>query len=720
MRNNPPPKKRFTKGKSGYRRKSEYGKRRKKRLYPGKDPVLKEVFAEIGVPESQPFQPDPFQLEALAEVCQNDCLVTAPTGAGKTWIAVEAIAQIFSKGGKAWYASPLKALSNAKYVEFSERFGAENVGILTGDRKENTESSIIVGTTEILRNQLYDSMHRGDSIEAEIVILDEAHYLGNEDRGVVWEEIMIYLPQRISLLLLSATIGNARQIADWLEYIRGRKCTVVEETIRPVPLYNLFFHPSGTLYPLIEPKSTANSMYKKVKAYLKKPYYFSGSPRALPPMGDVIKILKTYNLLPAIFFLKSRSDCNRAVEMYHENLDESLDRKQERNQLVLDFIQQYPILADHAQIFKLRKLAVGAHHSGQLPMWKLVIEALMTRGLLDAVFATSTVAAGVNFPARTVVIMNSDRFNGSEFVPLDSTQFHQMTGRAGRRGADQIGFAVTIPGKFMDLPLVVQLNHSPPTRIDSQIQINFSMVLNLLLSHTPSEINQLLEKSFATYLILKTRRLSHKKKKEARTRLWREFQRHLRFLQKENFVSEEESLTEDGIWTTQLRVDQPLLIAQGFREQIFPKDNPALLAALIASFVNERDCDDAKIEHLASSELLEMHENMIHALRPLARRMSMHGFSARPLFLKPALTVYSWAKGETWRDVVKLSGMAEGDLAMMMIRTADNLRHTATLGEYFPEVADRSYQAISCILREPVIMDALYSRETGREKIHNI
>jgi len=709
MRNNPPPKKNYSRGKSGYRRKNNSVKRRKKRLYPGKDPSLKQVFAEIGVPESRPFQADRFQLEALEEVCVNDCLVTAPTGSGKTWIAVEAISKVFTKGGKAWYASPLKALSNAKYIEFSERFGSENVGILTGDRKENTESSIIVGTTEILRNQLYDSMHRGANLDTGIVILDEAHYLGNEDRGVVWEEIMIYLPSRIPLLLLSATIGNARQIASWLSYIRGRTCSVIEESVRPVPLYNLFFHPSGTLYPLIEPKSKENSMYKKVKAYLKKPYFLTSSPRALPPMGEIIKVLKNYNLLPAIFFLKSRFDCNRAVEMYNERLDEPASRKQERNQIILDYIHQYPILADHAQIFKLRRLAVGAHHSGQLPMWKLIIEALMTRGLLDAVFATSTVAAGVNFPARTVVIMNSDRFNGREFVPLDATQFHQMTGRAGRRGSDQIGFAVTIPGKFMDLPLIVQLNHSPPSYIDSQIQINFSMVLNLLLSHTPSEINRLLEKSFATYLILKTRRLSHKKKKEARTRLWREFQRHIRFLQKENFVNEDEQLTEDGIWTSQLRVDQPLLIAEGFRKQIFPKDNPSLLAALIASFVNEKECDDAKIEEFAPQELQMLHQDTIQALRPLARSMSMHGFSARPLYLKPALTIYNWAKGENWQDVVKFSGLAEGDLAMMIIRTADNLRHTATLHEYFPEVANTSYQAISCILREPVIMDALYS-----------
>jgi len=706
MKNNSPPNKKYSKGKSGYRSRQKSSRKQKKKLNPGKDPALKKVFAEIGIPEKRPFQPDSFQINALSEIQQNDCLVTAPTGSGKTWIAVEAIAAIFNSGGKAWYASPLKALTNSKYIEFSERFGGENVGILTGDRKEKGDANIIVGTTEILRNQLYDSMHRGESIDTGIVILDEAHYLGNEDRGVVWEEIMIYLPQRIPLLLLSATIGNAEQIASWLSYIRARKCAVVEEKIRPVPLYHLFFHPSGTLFPLIEPKTTKNSMYKKVKTYLKKPFYFS-SPRALPPIGEVIKVLKNYNLLPVIFFLKSRFDCNRSVEMFNEKLDEPLDRKRERHQLILDYIEKYPILADHSQMYKLRKLAVGAHHSGQLPVWKLIIEDLMNKGLLDAVFATSTVAAGVNFPARTVMILNSDRFNGREFVPLNATQFHQMTGRAGRRGADQIGFAVTVPGKFMDLPLIVQLNHSPPSDIESQIKINFSMVLNLLLSHTPSEINRLLEKSFATYLILKGKKLSHKKKKEARTRLWRDFLRHIKFLKKEGFVKENEVLSEDGIWTSQLRVDQPLLIAQGLRKQIFPKKSPELLAAIIAAFVNERETDDSKIEALAPPELIEVFMEMIKALRPFARRMNMNGFPARPLFLKPALTLYNWAKGEEWKDVVKLSGLAEGDLAMMIIRTADNLRHTATLGDFFPDVAETSRLSISSILREPVIMDAL-------------
>ncbi|MDH3836452.1 MAG: DEAD/DEAH box helicase, partial [Desulfobacteraceae bacterium] len=194
------------------------------KIKPGADAGLKKVFAGIGVPAQKPFKPDPFQLQALSAVKRSDCLVTVPTGAGKTWIAEQAIARILKKGGRSWYASPLKALSNTKYSEFSKIFGPENVGILTGDRKEKLDAPVIVGTTEILRNQLYDAMYQGTTLLTDLVVLDEAHFLGDEDRGVVWEEIMIYLPSRIPLLLLSATIGNAKVISQWLSSIRGKKC----------------------------------------------------------------------------------------------------------------------------------------------------------------------------------------------------------------------------------------------------------------------------------------------------------------------------------------------------------------------------------------------------------------------------------------------------------------------------------------------------------------
>jgi len=688
--------------------KSKYPFRKKSKIpkiKPGADTRLKKVFAAIGVPPKTPFTPDPFQTEALAAIGRADCLVTAPTGAGKTWIAEQAIARIHAGGGRSWYASPLKALTNSKYSEFSAIFGAENVGILTGDRKENADAPIIVGTTEILRNQLYDAMHHGTVLATDFVILDEAHFLGDKDRGVVWEETMIYLPARIPLLLLSATIGNAGQISNWLSLIRQKDCIVVEETQRPVPLFPLFFHPSGTLLPFTS-KAGRNKtrLYKKVADYAgsHRPPLLA-PPHKLPPFGDMVRVLKKYHLLPAIFFLKSRADCDRALDRCQDNLIHDHQRKERLSRRIETLAAQSPHIARHRQLWHLEHLGVGSHHSGQMPAWKLALETLMTKGLLDAVFATSTVAAGVNFPARTIVFLNSDRFNGTEFLSLTPTELHQMTGRAGRRGMDQIGFAVVVPGKFMNIRQVARTYASPPSDVVSQIKINFSMVLNLLLSHEPGQIEDLLQKSFATYAMVKGR--SRRKLNIDHQYLWQDFLKHLDFLKETGYVTGSGALTQEGVWASQLRVDQPLMIAEGFRIGVFPESDPALLAAIISSFVFERESDDSSEKTIDPNKLVKTIGAVREHLGPFAARMSKRGFGVRPLFLKPAATIFSWATGQPWEKVVLHAEMEEGDLAMLILRTADNLRHIRTLGHVFPAAAQTAAAAIELIMRDPVILD---------------
>jgi len=213
---------------------------------------LKRLLAGIGTPPAVPFKPDQFQLEALAALEFEDVLVTAPTGSGKTWIAREEIRRLLESGRRSWYTTPLKALTNSKYQEFIDEFGPAQVGILTGDRKENSDAPIIVGTTEIYRNQLFDSLRGGSEVRADLVVLDEAHYLADEDRGHVWEEAIILSPPRIRLLLLSATIGNAGEFASWIEEVRGVHCGVVSRPgARPVPLRAAFLLPDKTLMPLL-------------------------------------------------------------------------------------------------------------------------------------------------------------------------------------------------------------------------------------------------------------------------------------------------------------------------------------------------------------------------------------------------------------------------------------------------------------------------------------
>jgi ATP-dependent RNA helicase HelY len=878
------------------------------KIKPSVDPRLRSILSKIGVPEKREFTPDPFQLKALSAITYSDCLVSAPTGSGKTWIAVEAIERIHQGGGRSWYASPLKALSNSKYVEFGERFGKEHVGIVTGDRVENPDAPITVGTTEILRNQLYDAMYWGEDLAADLVILDEAHFLGDEERGVVWEEIIIYLPVRIPLLLLSATIGNSRQIAGWIQHVRNKTCTVIEESGRPVPLFPLFFHPTGRLVPLLGRRGPD----KKVLDYLHNPKSPSiARGRRLPPFGEIIGVLRRYNLIPAIFFLKSRSDCDNALDLCANGAGHK--RSPRLNSRIDELVKQYPRLERHAQLWHLRNSAVASHHSGQLPLWKLAVEDLMTRGLLDAVFATSTVAAGVNVPARSIVFLNSDRYNGFRFVPLSATELHQMTGRAGRRGMDNIGFAVAIPGPYMDVHLIASLLRSQPEDVVSQIRVDFSMVLNLLLSHDPDQIRELLFRSFASYqdqehmdrslenklvkagealmeqlpqslcgspesvlalsrrmaamrkeirtlaeetervernqaklanlvpgrLFLDTRsrpycvirahtrrdetgilacRVKHSAKRKkppkmrffapekvsaildkivaipsaedpralqaclaqalsdempppletlplgeegaakikplkdrilflerereklicgrcnhfnlchgrgnrpfrsslrdfshlwdaanaVRERIWDDFMRHLSFLKLEGYVNADNTLTHDGIWASQLRLDQPLIIAEGLRLGLFPESDPALLAALVATFVYDKDIE-VEFDHTKTpKELITAFNRMRHGLFPIMERKTVHGFPVKSIPLWVAATTHAWAKGLEWERVLQIAGMNEGDLAMLISRTADNLRQMASLTDVYPAIARTAHEAITRIMREPVFFD---------------
>lgn len=220
---------------------------------------LRRLLEGIGTPRPAPFKPDPFQLEALAALEFEDVLVTAPTGSGKTWIAREEIRRLLESGRRAWYTSPLKALTNSKYQEFCDEFGVGQVGILTGDRKVNPEAPLIVGTTEIYRNQLFDALRGGEDVRADLVVLDEAHYLADEDRGHVWEEAIILSPPRIRLLLLSATIGNAEEFAGWIEEVRGVRCGVVTRPgARPVPLRAAMLLPDQRLIPLLSETGQLN------------------------------------------------------------------------------------------------------------------------------------------------------------------------------------------------------------------------------------------------------------------------------------------------------------------------------------------------------------------------------------------------------------------------------------------------------------------------------
>ncbi len=675
-----------------------------RKMKPGADQSLKNVFSKIGVPKAKTFRPDRFQLEAIEAVEEFDCLVAAPTGSGKTWIAEKVTEKTVNKGGRVWYATPLKALTNSIYNQFRSLFGNDQVGILTGDIKENSDASIIIGTTEILRNQLYDAMYTGENLGCDLIILDEAHYLGDDERGVVWEEILIYLPSRVPLLLLSATIGNPHQISQWLELIRGRTCRVIEASKRPVPLFPIFFHPTGTLLPLL--KRGKAKLHPKVISHLEEKHKPKMAPPGkLPRFNEVLKVMKKFNLLPVIFFLKSRADCDQAIKLCTgEILSRDPERKEKLRKRIAELVEGNPHLARHHQREILENTAAASHHSGHLPAWKVVIETLMAEGLLDAMFATSTVAAGVNFPARSVCILNSDRFNGTEFVPLTASEFQQMTGRAGRRGMDNIGFGIVLPGKFMDLRYVAKLVNAPPIDIRSQIKIDFSMVLNLLLSHSPDQIRMLLDKSFASYMLTQKGKYAKKQFGADLKFLWHDFLAHMEFLKEENFVTEDGRLTADGMWASSLRIDTPLIVAESLRQGLFQNYTPPILAGVMAAFVNEKEFREEEFsERDMATQMLTSHfVHMRKTLKPFADKLIKREFHVPSLYIEPAAVIFSWAKGEPWESITARTDMAEGDLARLILRTAENLRQMAGLRETFPETAQNAEEACQMILREPV------------------
>jgi superfamily II RNA helicase len=778
---------------------------------------LRLVFNRIGVPAQTPFIPDVFQLDALANIAHSDVLVSAPTGAGKTWIAVEAMRAVLQEGRRAWYASPLKALSNSKYHEFCHEFGSEHVGVITGDRKENTDASIIVGTTEILRNQLYDSMNSALDFRSDIVILDEAHYLGDRDRGVVWEEVMIYLPARVRLLMLSATIPNADEIAAWLGHIRRHPCVVVRTDTRPVPIQPVYLLPNGELLPIGGPHGVS----EKIERFMAAAPQSKFKRHAVTINYEhMLETLHTYNLLPAVFFLKSRMDCNTALHACRRRLLSS-----ERTRLVesrlTELLHEYPFLVNYPQLQFIRQHGLAAHHGGQLPHWKVLVEKMMQDGLLDAIFSTSTVAAGVNFPARTVVLVQSDRFNGKEFVSLSATELHQATGRAGRRGMDKIGFAVIVHGPYQNPHLINELFSRQPEPIESQITINFSMCLNLLLSQRPEEIRTLLNASFATFQSTQSlrdlekrhsdleralqdflrdslcanaeevntrtcqrhegytrlKRLTKKKKKlikalqktgldlaqdpaiaditqkiaqlnaglrelpctkctcfdlchrqgnsamlqlvrdivwvadtlyEARNRLWNAFQRHYAFLRLNGFADENGRLTPDGIWASRLRLDQPLIIAELIRRKALDGLTPELLAGIIAVFVNDkyRDIDIDSTYGWNKRPLMEAYFRMKSVVDEMIECKKQHQFDVPVIQFWPAAALYTWASGDAWEDVIRFTSVDEGDLAMLVYRTADNLRQLASLQDTHPDLAGKARECIKLLLREPVILPA--------------
>ena len=464
------------------------------------------------------FALDAFQVEALDALdAGNSVLVAAPTGSGKTVVAEHAIERALAAGGKVFYTTPLKALSNQKFGDFVRRYGAGRVGLLTGDNSINGEAPVVVMTTEVLRNMIYAGSPTLAGLR--YVVLDEVHYLQDRYRGPVWEEVIVHLPLEVDLVCLSATVSNAEEVAEWIATVRGATTAVIERR-RPVALHDLYLvgergHDELVLLPTFvgdgdgsdgdkRPNPEAVRMDRRVGSSSRH------GPRVrmrlrTPGRVEVLDLLADEDLLPAITFIFSRAGCDQAVQtclgagLRLTNSDERAEIRriaeahtQSLSDDDLDVLGYGPWIAG-------LEAGIAAHHAGMVPAMKEAVEEAFAGGLVKMVYATETLALGINMPARSVVIEKLTKFTGERHDLLTPGEYTQLTGRAGRRGIDDVGYAVVCWNPFVTFEQVAALAARESDALRSAFRPTYNMAVNLVRSYTPERARELLNLSFAQF-----------------------------------------------------------------------------------------------------------------------------------------------------------------------------------------------------------------------------
>ncbi len=456
--------------------------------------------------QSLPFRLDPFQREAIDKLERGSggVLVSAPTSSGKTIVAEYAIFRALQDGAKVLYTTPLKALSNQKYHDFVRAYGGDTVGLVTGENTINDGAPVVVMTTEILRNLIYEDPGRLDLVR--YVVLDEVHYIDDFPRGSVWEEIVIQAPRTIKLVGLSATIGNYREIADWMAENRGGMETVFHD-VRPVDL-KMWLAINNRLYPLFKEDGGIDQRTWSKAAQEEEASYRIGGYKGLPSndLLHVIEELRRFDMLPAIYFIFSRRGCREALQRcaYHELDLTSAAEKEAIDQVAAERLQSLKD-RDEEALFRrmvdarLLRRGMAEHHAGLLPYHKEMVEELFQRGLIKVVFATETLSLGINMPARGVVVSSFTKFDGVNFSTLTTGELTQLMGRAGRRGIDVIGHGAILKEADVEVGTIYEVAMGPTLVVESKFLPSYNMALNLLRVYTPEEAEALMQRSFGQF-----------------------------------------------------------------------------------------------------------------------------------------------------------------------------------------------------------------------------
>jgi ATP-dependent RNA helicase HelY len=473
--------------------------------------------------EQLPFALDDFQQRAC-QALENGhgVLVCAPTGAGKTVVGEFAVHLALAAGRKCFYTTPIKALSNQKHNDLVARYGPERIGLLTGDQSINGDADVVVMTTEVLRNMLYANSPALYGLS--YVVMDEVHFLADRMRGAVWEEVILHLPDDVRVVSLSATVSNAEEFGGWIQTVRGDTTVVVDEH-RPVPLwqhvmvgkrlFDLFDYRASEAAKsgrelLVDPELLRHIAHRREADRLAD-WQPRGRVRARPSIyrppsrPDVISTLDREGLLPAITFVFSRVGCDAAVKQcLRSSLRLTSDEERVRiaeiiDRRTADLNEADLVVLDYHEWREGLLRGLAAHHAGMLPIFRHTVEELFTAGLVKAVFATETLALGINMPARTVLLERLIKFNGEQHMPLTPGEYTQLTGRAGRRGIDVEGHAVVLWHPDIDPAEVAGLASTRTFPLRSSFAPTYNMTINLVNQMGPTQAHKLLESSFAQY-----------------------------------------------------------------------------------------------------------------------------------------------------------------------------------------------------------------------------
>jgi ATP-dependent RNA helicase HelY len=617
--------------------------------------------------QSVGFPLDEFQLRAMNAIDRGESvLVSAPTGSGKTLIADYAAARALELGGKAFYTTPIKALSNQKFAELAARYGDDRVGLLTGDVSHQPRAPIVVMTTEVLRNMLFARSSVLDGLE--VVVLDEVHYLQDPYRGSVWEEVLVLTPPGVSFVSLSATVSNADDFGAWLTSVRGTTRVIVERH-RPVTLHHHYVLAERgrdhlAVLPLLRDGKANPDGVALEERWRRNPRHRYRVPRR----GEVVEYLAASGMLPAITFIFSRAACDDATrQCLQDGIRLTTPDERERIRTLTE------AAVDRLSDDDLRTLGYGPwsaaleagiapHHAGLVPAFRQAVEQCFSAGLLKVVFATETLALGINMPARTVVVERFAKFRGSDTSALTSGEYQQLTGRAGRRGIDTVGHAMVLWSAATPFTLVARTAIAPPPDLVSSFHPTYNLAVNLVRRWSRDEAHALLAASYGQW-----------QAPAGSESLAAQLDRRLAILGERGFL-DGWRITEAGQILASIYHESDLLVAEALRQGVFDGLDAAALAGVASALTFEarRAGDVVEPRQSVVRERLARLDALTTGVRSDERRVGLRRTRRPDHGL--ARAVVAWAGGATLDSVLRETDVAPGDFVRNIRQLIDLVR----------------------------------------------